>query len=90
MTDVNESKQYGLESPPKFHAVITPHDTNLLAQTTRAIYVGVSGDVAVVIEGDGASGTPVVYKSVPIGYLIGKFIKVRVTATTATNMVAVW
>lgn len=49
----------------------------------RALYIGVSGDVAVVTRG---RSTSVVFKSVPIGILPVQVTKVLATGTTATNI----
>lgn len=49
----------------------------------RALYIGVSGDVAVVTRG---RSTSVVFKSVPVGVLPVQVTKVLATGTTATNI----
>jgi hypothetical protein len=53
------------------------------------VYVGVGGDVAVVVNQAGADAT-FVHKNVPSGtYLLGLIHRVNATNTTATNMIAV-
>jgi hypothetical protein len=73
--------------PGDFHAAITPSDTvNIPTGWTRSIYVGVTGDVALVDQNDAV----VVWKAVPVGILPMRAKRINSTATTATNMVAIW
>jgi len=60
---------------------ITPHNTN--TQNARALYVGVTGDVAVVTRG---RSTSVIFKAAPVGILPVQVIKVLATGTTATDI----
>lgn len=79
----------GLDSPPTTLETVTPSDSVFLAQVCRAVYVGVGGDVAVVVNQAGADAT-FVHKNVPSGtYLLGLIHRVNATNTTATNMIAV-
>jgi len=65
---------------------ITPSDSVDLAQgITRAIYVGVTGDVTAVI-----GGAAVLFKAMPMGVHWIAVSRVNATATTATNMVALY
>lgn len=67
---------------------VTPSDTVDLSPYAKYLYIGVSGDVVVVLAGDkGASGTPRTYKSHPIGYFPQQVRRVML-ATTATDIVA--
>lgn len=59
---------------------VTPGTTNL--GTTRALYIGVSGDVTVTM----ASGASVTFKAAPVGILPVQVT--QVTAATATNILA--
>lgn len=63
------------------YVAVTPSDTGLVGPC-MALYVGVTGDVAVKYSPGGAS---VVFKSVPVGAAI-----VMSTGTTATNIVAIF
>jgi len=65
---------------------ITPSDTVRILQATRAVYVGVSGDVAVVW----ADGSSSVLKNAPVGERPWRIIGVKATGTTATDMVALY
>lgn len=51
--------------------------------TADALYIGVTGDVAVVTR---SRGTSVVFKAVPVGVLRINVLKVLATGTTATNI----
>ena len=68
-------------------ANVTPSDsTNLTNIATVGLYIGGSGDVAVVGVGGGPAVT---LKSVPVGTFIdGSFSRVMATNTTATLIVA--
>lgn len=65
---------------------ITPSDSvNLTKGVSRAIWVGIGGD----ISGELASGTTVLLKNVQSGYLlVGQFNRINSTNTTATNLVS--
>jgi len=66
--------------------VVTPHDTNNLAKTSRALYVGVGGDVSVEMA---QTGSAIVFTGVLAGTVLPiRITRVNATATTATNMVA--
>jgi len=59
----------------------TPSDTAYVDY--YGLYVGVTGDVTV----QSVTGTSVLFKAVPAGAIIpGRFIRVMVTGTTATNI----
>ena len=76
----------GVDGPYRHAAAITAHDTNEIANVTRGIYVGVSGDVKVTtVDGD-----TVTFKAVPVGVLPVRAKIVFNTGTTATNMLALW
>ena len=66
---------------------VTPHDTNALTDgICKALYVGVSGDVSVIM----AQGTTVTFKNVPVGVFPLRVTHVRSTATTATEIIALY
>ena len=77
----------GLESPAREAVEITPNDAADLANTTRSIYIGVSGDVAVHMAG---KTSPVVFKSVPAGVLPVRVDRVLATGTSASDLIALW
>ena len=77
-----------LNSPAESAAAITPNDTNDLASIPRAIYIGTSGDLAVIPK-DGDA--PVVFKSVAAGSILSVRAKrLMATGTTAGNLVALF
>jgi hypothetical protein len=65
------------------YEAITPSDT-VAAPKMRAIYVGVSGNVAV----KNGAGVTVTFIAVPVGILRITAPFVLATGTTATNMIA--
>jgi hypothetical protein len=88
MPDTFATHSAGLDSPAIDAAAVTPHDTNDLAFTARALYVGTGGDVVAILKGDAASVT---FKSVPGGVVLPVAARrVLATGTTAANIVALW
>lgn len=85
--DMHRWFQAGLESPATNAAAMSENDSTDLAYTTRAIYVGGAGNVVV----DMVSGqTEVTFSSVPAGTILPiRATRLR-TATTATNLVALY
>jgi len=80
-----------VDNPAGEAVEVTPADADL-AQYTRALYIGTSGDVAVIMAHENVAGgsTVVTFKNV----LSGSIIPIRVSqvraATTATNIVALF
>lgn len=74
----------------RFKAV-TPHDTNPVVADdasgnksySRAIYIGVAGDVTAI----GRDGTAVLFKAMPVGLYNIEVRIIKSTATTATNII---
>jgi hypothetical protein len=88
MPDTFANHGAGLESPAFDAAAVTPHDTNDLTFTARALYVGTGGDVAAILKGDAAAVT---FKNVPAGSILPVAAKrVLATGTTAANILALW
>lgn len=73
--------------PPSNAVAVTPSDTVDLAHTASALYIGTSGNVKVNMEG---SGSAILFKSVPVGILPGRFTRVLTTSNAATDIVALW
>lgn len=83
-TDSYKSLAKGLGAPLTTGEAVTPHNTNELTKVSRALYIGVSGDVAVVMQ----DGTTLTFKAVPVGLLPIRVKIVKSTGTTATDIVA--
>jgi hypothetical protein len=66
-------------------AAITLHDTNAI-ERTRAIYVGVAGDVKATLS----KGGTVTFKALPVGIHKIAATVVFSTGTTATDLVALY
>lgn len=75
-------KVFASKSIPENAAVVTPNDSNDLANP-GVIYVGVAGDIKVDMLG---TGTAIPYKSVS-GWLPAKVKRVYATGTTATDII---
>lgn len=65
---------------------VTPHDSTVIV-TTRALYVGVSGNITVRMAGDGNS---VLFANVPVGILPVQVDMVKSTGTAASSIVALY
>jgi hypothetical protein len=63
---------------------VTPHDTTTLASDAACLYVGVSGNITVLMP----SGDVVTFANVPVGFFPVQVRRVNATGTTATNMLA--
>ena len=70
---------------PARHAVaVTPDDNTDLTYVARSLYIGATGNVAVVT----ADGDTVTFVAVPVGILPVMVSRVKSTGTTATSIVA--
>ncbi|MEL7470003.1 MAG: hypothetical protein AAFN27_16235 [Pseudomonadota bacterium] len=86
MPDIFEDRSSGLESPGYDAISVTPSDSNDLTFTSRALYVGVSGDVRVLTAG----GSAVTFTNVAEGLLPMRVSRVLSSGTTAADIVAIW
>ena len=85
--DTYKNTMGGLESPAREAASVTPDDILDLGHTSRSIYVGAPGDIAVHMVG---KISPVLFRAVPIGVLPIRVDRVLSTGTTASDIVALW
>jgi hypothetical protein len=76
-----------LQTPATNAVAVTPHDTNALAATSRALFVGTGGTTLTVrLSGAGAD---VVFTNVPDGTLLPiRVTHVRATGTDADDIVS--
>lgn len=65
---------------------ITPSDSAVIPYP-RGIYVGVAGDLRVVMRG---SSTPVTFKAAVNGYHPIRPVQILATSTTATDIIALY
>ena len=87
MTDSFRRHSRSLTAPPEHGAAVTPDDGRDLAVTTRALYVGGAGDLAVRM----ADGTLLTFGAVPAGTLVPvRVVRVLATGTSATRVVGLW
>lgn len=82
-TDRFESAS-GSSVPARRAVAITPHDSTNLAYETRAVYVGVGGNITCVMDGEA-----VLFTAVPTGTVLPiRTTRVNSTGTTASALVA--
>jgi hypothetical protein len=88
MIDMFKTHARSLTSPPEDAASITPGDAGSeLSHVTRALYVGVSGDLALLMQG----GATVVLRGVPSGsFLPLRVRQVLAAGTSADGIVGFW
>jgi len=68
---------------------ITAHDTNELANVTRAIWVGTTGNIKVVFAED-TTAEAVTLNAVPVGMYSWAVRQVYATGTTASNLLGLY
>lgn len=84
MTDEFATYREGLSDPADNQFAITPSDTVDMAFVARGIYVGVTGDIAIVTKDDSV----VTYKNCVQGSILPVRAKrINATNTTATDLV---
>lgn len=86
MADAFERNASALDSPAAHAASVTPNDSTDLAASSRALYIGTSGDVKVTTVG----GNDVTFANVPVGVLPIRVKRVHATGTSATGIIAIW
>jgi hypothetical protein len=86
MNDSFRKHTRSLTSPPEYGVAIVPGNADL-GHVSRALYVGVGGDVAVRMQ----DGTELMLANVPTGTLIPiRVARVLAAGTSATQIVALW
>lgn len=75
-----------LQRPAAGAAAVTEHDANPLSNTSRALYIGGAGDVTVTM----LDGNDVEFVGVPAGTILPIRVTHVKTATTATDIVALF
>lgn len=87
MADEFANYTSGLSSPAAHAFSVAGSDTVDLARSTRAIYVGVAGDVKVTT----ISGETVTFANAPTGMVLPvRAIRVFATGTTATALIGLY
>jgi len=85
MTDTFADHTTDISAPPSNAEQVLPSDTTDLPFVTRAIYVGIQGDVRVLTQ----NGQEVIYKDL-IGTKVIRASKIYFTGTTAGAIIAEW
>lgn len=74
-------------SPARSATTVVPSDTTELPHVSRALYVGQSGDISVVMAG----GETATFEAVAAGSLLPiRVARVNATSTTASAIVSLW
>jgi hypothetical protein len=85
-TDLS-NRSNNVVDPASNAAAVTPNDSTDLTYTSRALFVGGAGNVAVIMAG----GQTVTFTGVTAGALLPvRVSRVLSTGTTATTITAVW
>ena len=87
VTDLYRGERLSIVAPAQDAVSVTPNDTTDLDITTRALYIGTSGDVTVHMKGQ---STSVTFKAVPVGVLSIRVDRVLLAGTTAADILALW
>lgn len=75
-------------TPARSAAAVTPHNTNALSATSRALYIGGAGDIKIDLAD---SGSAITFVGVPAGTILPvQATRVYSTGTTATSIVALF
>ena len=84
----------GLSAPAHNGTAITPNDSTDLVTNTRAIFIGTTGNLSVILASDqsnSGAGTAVVFKNLASGSTLNiRARRINATLTTATDIVALW
>lgn len=75
-----------LGDPVTDAAEVAPNDTADLSNISRALYVGVAGDIRVTLS----NGTIVTFASMTAGWHPMRVARVHATGTTATHILGCW
>lgn len=79
----------GLESPATRGFAISANESANVTHTTRAVYVGGTGDLVCELADD-ADGTTVTFTAVPAGTILPIRLRKMRTASTATSVVGIY
>ena len=83
MPDRFQNSSPSLSGPAAHGFAVTPHDANLLPETTRALYVGSAGTLAVGM----ASGASLTFTGIAAGTVLPvRATRVMATGTSATDI----
>ncbi|PHR59883.1 MAG: hypothetical protein COA47_08860 [Robiginitomaculum sp.] len=84
MTDRFENTHTGLDSPAAHAFAIVPDDANDLPEVTRALFVGIGGDITVITK----SGSEVLFSGLASGDILPvRTLRIKATGTSAGNIV---
>jgi hypothetical protein len=76
--------KYSCTTPGTQAYPVTPSDSVDLNPSARSLYIGVTGDVAIIT----VDGQTVIFKNHPVGYMPMQASRVKLTGTTAEEILA--
>jgi hypothetical protein len=80
-----------LDSVAQDGFAVTSNNTTVFSQPTRAVYVGVAGNIAVTMLGYNNSNTALTFVGVPAGtFLPIRVIQIKRTGTTANSILGLF
>lgn len=80
----------GGDAPGLNAVAVTPDDDADLQPSARALWIGSTGNLEVVMAGEVDSSTTVVFNNIPAGVWMPIQVRRVMEATTASNIVAVF
>ncbi|KQN74982.1 hypothetical protein [Devosia sp. Leaf64] len=86
MADIFSSHSLDLAAPATGAFAITPSDTTIFDQPTRAVYVGAAGTLAVEM----LSGGSVFFEGLPAGAILPVRVRRVLAASTASFLVGLY
>ncbi len=87
MLDKFHTLAAGLTTPASNAFAIAPSNATDLPAITRALYIGVSGDIAAIMQ----SGEAITFTNVAAGTVLPlRLLRVAATGTTAQNLVGLY
>lgn len=86
MADIFQSLAVSLGDPAGNAFAITPSDATVFVQTSRALYVGIGGDITVEM----AQGQEVTFAGLPDGALLPIRVVRVLAATTADHLIGLY
>lgn len=90
MADSFKGLSSALADPGTRDTPIEPDDDADLPEVPRFIYVGATGDIAMIGRDAGADAEPTIWPAVPVGIHPFRPRRVMETGTTATGLIAVF
>ncbi len=83
---INLLSDFTQDSTISTATTVTPSDTTDLTTPSKWLYIGVSGDVEVILTG----GQTVIFRNLAVGFYPICATRIKAAGTTALNIIAGW